>query len=73
MTLDDDRLAALRADQERDDADARAEWEERCLVESIEAEEAHWEGVMRAQPESMRNVHYDEPSVLDRAARFPHD
>ena len=65
MTLDDEH-AALRADRERDLANARAEWEERRLVESIEAEEAHWEGVMRAQPDWSRTVHYTTRPWLNR-------
>lgn len=45
MSLDDDHLTrrqALQLDRDRDWADRRAEYEERCLLESIECEEARW-------------------------------
>ena len=73
MTLDDDITwrEQARRDKEHDDARARAEWEERELTESIEAEESKWRGIFAADPYS--EVHYAEPSWLDRSARGPHD
>lgn len=66
MTLDesyrssDDFVRAAEADR------ARQDWQdylEECELESIDAEESHWTGVMAAQPEWMRDVTYREWKV----------
>ena len=50
MALDEQYLTQqelLLRDAERDAAQRKADWLEQMLVESIEAEEAHWHGVFR--------------------------
>jgi hypothetical protein len=74
VTLDDDGITwqeMARRDAEHYDAVLEAEWRERELTESPEAIEAHWQRVFAADPRP--DVTYDEPSSLDRTARFPHD
>lgn len=66
MSLDEgyisNREAVLRG-HEDDERRRFEDYQEQCLVESIEAMESHWVGVMAQQPEWMRNVHYDGPTV----------
>ena len=63
MTLDDDRVGwreAARREEEHYRNEARREWEERNLLESVEAMEAHWRGVFRAGAEHWSSTqHWD--------------
>ena len=51
---------------EADDREAlRLRYEERSECESVDAEEAHWEGVAAAMPEWMRDVHFRTRTGID--------
>jgi hypothetical protein len=74
VTLDDDQIGwreAARRDREYYEQVEHDEWLAQRDCESVEAAEAHWQRVFAADPRP--DVHYDEPSSLDRAQRFPHD
>jgi hypothetical protein len=74
MTLDDEQIPwreMARRDQEYYDSVLRQEWLDREACESVEARETYWRGVFAQDP--YPDTHYDEPSSLDRRARFPHD
>ncbi len=61
MSLDDVHLSQrelLLRDRERDQADAKAAYEEQRLIESVEAREGHWVGVMRAMPAWVKATHW---------------
>lgn len=62
MTLDDDAFIsnreAVRRGHEADEARRRADYEEQKLVESIEARESYWQGVMAQMPQHIRDIRY---------------
>ena len=61
MSLDDEQMSNRQAvilGHEADLARARADYEEQCLVESIEAREQFWVGVMEQMPQHIRDIRY---------------
>jgi len=62
MSLDDHDLRSsadmVREAAEEDERRRRADWEEQRMLESIEAMETHWVGVMAQMPEHVRRTHY---------------
>ena len=61
MTLDDAYISsreAVRRGHEDDWRRRETEYQEERLVESIEAREAYWQGVMEQMPQHVRDIRY---------------
>lgn len=61
MTLDDAYISqreAMRRQEDEDRARVEAEWRLREELESVEARESHWVGVMEQMPEHIRDIRY---------------
>lgn len=61
MSLDESFVSnreAVRRGYEDDEARRRSDYEAEKLVESIEARESYWQGVMAQMPQHVRDIRY---------------